>query len=132
MKLYQELARLINAIENCRKANNLDWLNKHLERFDALVKEHMPHGSGFDCGTSFDEDNSTPNRLVFHASFHHMNNNGYYDGWTSHSIIVTPDLGFGFDLRVTGCNRRDIKDYIAETFHETLDRDLEPTKGVKP
>jgi len=125
MKLYQELASLICAIENCHRSGNIDWLNKHTDRLGALVKEHMPSGSGFDLGTSFDEDNSTTERLIFHTSFHHMNDGGYYDGWTSHSVVVTPSLAFGFNLKVTGRDRRDIKDYIGETFHAALNSDVQ-------
>jgi hypothetical protein len=36
---------------------------------------------------------------------------------------VTPIFG-GFDIRVTGRNRNDIKDYIAETFDSALNQDI--------
>jgi len=49
-----------------------------------------------------------------------MDENGYYCGWSDHSIIITPSLAFGFDLRITGRNVRDIKDYMAEVFEFML------------
>ena len=84
----------------------------------------MPSGSGIDSGTKLDFDRSKPNRLVFTAPYHHMNDDGMYDGWTDHDIIVTPDLGFGFDLRITGRDRNQIKDYLGDTFAEALRQDI--------
>jgi hypothetical protein len=54
-----------------------------------------------------------------------MDEHGGYDGWTEHSIIVTPDLASGFDLRVNGRDRRDIKEYLAEIFGYALDADID-------
>jgi hypothetical protein len=45
-----------------------------------------------------------------------MNEGGYYDGWTEHQVIITPSLQHGFDVRVTGQDRNEIKDYLAELF----------------
>lgn len=67
---------------------------------------------------------STPNRIVIDTAFHHMNDGGYYDGWSEHSVIITPSLVWGYEIRVTGRNRNDIKDYIAETFQHALSRAL--------
>ena len=122
-KLYQTIAQLVQARENCKKSNNREWLDKHESRITDLVKSFLPSGSGFDNGTQIDLDESTPNRLVFHTAYHHMNDGGYYDGWTEHSVIVTPDLASGFDLRITGRDRREIKDYIGEVFHHALSVD---------
>ncbi len=97
-----------------------EYAPRHIERIDALVDTLMPSGSGFDCGTQFILDESKPNRLVFRADFHHMDEHGGYDGWTQHSVIVTPSLAFGFDLRITGRDRNNIKEYIAETFNQAL------------
>lgn len=89
------------------------------EEIERLVKEFMPSGSGFDAGTTFDLDASNRLKMVFKTEFHHMNDNGMYDGWTQHSVIVTPHFG-GFDIRVTGRNRNDIKDYIGDAFESAL------------
>lgn len=117
--LYKTLATLLCAIENCLKSDNVEWRDKHADKLAELVREHMPSGAGFDSGTKLD-DSSKPNRLVFTTSFHHMNDGGMYNGWTEHTVIVTPDLASGFDLRVTGRDRNDIKEYIGEVFHSAL------------
>lgn len=96
-----------------------EWSERHKDRILAIVKAHMPSGSGFDSGTSFDFDKSSPDKMVFNTYFHHMNDVGYYDGWTEHSVIVTPAF-HGFHLRVTGKNKNDIKDYIGDVFYNAL------------
>lgn len=120
--LVMRLASLLVAIENCKKSGNSEWEERHGETIDDLVKGHFPSGSGFDGGT-FLTDQTRPNRLVIKADYHHMTE-GYYDGWTEHEVIVTPDLAFGFDLRITGRNRNDIKEYIAQIFYEVLSKEV--------
>lgn len=115
-ELYSQIANLFCAYNNCVKSNNKEYLIIHEDKLNDLVKDKFPSGSGFDRGTKFNWDKSLRNKLVFNISFHHMDENGYYDGWTDHEIIITPDLVFGFDIRVTGKNYRDIKGYIAEVF----------------
>jgi hypothetical protein len=119
-KLYQQIASSLQAIENCRKSGNEEWLRKHRDTIAVLVKDRMPRGSGFDSGTAFDFNSSNPEKLVFLTLYHHMNDDGYYDGWTDHAVTVRPSLAFGFDLTISGRDRRDIKEYIAEVFDGTL------------
>lgn len=116
--LVSRIASTLAARENCRRTGNAEWEAKHSETLAAYA-EILPSGSGWDNGTSIDE-NSTPNRIILSGSFHHMNDGGMYDGWTDHTIIVTPDLAHGFNMRITGRNRNDIKDYLADMFHEAM------------
>jgi len=67
---------------------------------------------------------STPEHLVFHCSYHHMNENGYYDGWTDHIVHVTPSLIHGFRLRITGTNRNGIKDYLVDIYRTWLNETI--------
>lgn len=122
--VYQRIACLLEAIENCRKAGNQEWLEKHSEALAVLVENTMPSGSGIDSGTKL-LDESTSSRLVFQVDFHHMNDNGMYDGWSDHTVIVTPSLAFGFNLRVTGRDRQGIKEYLAETYQFALNQETE-------
>lgn len=117
--LYREIASLLAARENCRKRNNSEWLDKHTETLKHLVNQYMPSGSGIDNGTNLD-DSSTPERLVFNMSFHHMDEHGCYNGWTDHQVIVKPSLQFGIDIRITGRDKNQIKEYLYETYGYTL------------
>lgn len=117
--LYSVIASSVQARLNCKDSGNTEWLDRHEDRILVLVKEHMPSGSGFDNGTKLDLDSSHGGKLVFTTAFHHMNTNGYYDGWTEHTVTVTPSF-HGFNLRVSGRNRNDIKEYILESFDYAL------------
>jgi hypothetical protein len=110
------IASLVAARLNCLASNNTEWEAKHEAEIIRLVYQYLPSGAGFDGGTKIDFDASTGEKLVFDTSYHHMNEGGFYDGWTEHRVIVTPSLTFGHTLRITGRNRNDIKDYIAEAF----------------
>lgn len=56
---------------------------------------------------------------LFTALFHLMNDVGYYDGWTEHTVTVTPSFG-GVNLRISGRNRNDIKESIHQAFDTAL------------
>ena len=129
-KLYQILAGSVQARLNCleheeRTNEKHDWTDKHTDTIKTLVKNFMPSGSGIDCGTKIDLDQSTGEKLVFHFSYHHMNENGMYDGWTEHKLTVTPSLQFKINLSISGRNRNEIKDYLHETYSCALDEVLE-------
>jgi hypothetical protein len=81
-----------------------------------MVENYLPCGSGFDNGTKFNWDESKDNKLVFDTAFHHMNEGGYYDGWTEHKIIITSDLMNDFNVKITGKNHNQIKEYIHSCF----------------
>lgn len=120
MKLYQALARTLGAIPHA----NAEWRETHQARLESLAREHFPWGSGFDAGCKL-LDESTPERLVISADFHHMNDHGTYCGWSEHKVIVTPCLQFGYQFRVTGRDMRQIKDYISDVFHSVLTAEIE-------
>lgn len=119
--LYRAIAEKLQAIESCRKSGNTDWESRHGDAIEELVKAHMPSGSGFDNGTTLDMTASTPDKLVFQTAFHHMHESGMYDGWTDHSVTIKASLASGFDMRIGGRDRNDIKDYIAECFSQALE-----------
>jgi len=120
MPLYQFIASKLIAMENCQRSENTDWADKHRAAIETAVEAAMPHGSGFDSGTDFDFISSTPERLVFATSFHHMDEHGGYSGRTHHQVIVTPSLAFRFTTRVTGRDHNEIKAYIADLFNHHL------------
>jgi hypothetical protein len=124
--LYSELASTIDACKTCAKdlPRMAEWYGKHKKNILALVREHMPSGSGFDCGTTIDYDDSHAEKLVFTTSFHHMNSDGYYCGWTEHTVTVTPSFIGGFNLRISGRNANNIKEYIHDAFSSALKTEL--------
>jgi hypothetical protein len=124
MKTYQRFARTLQAFENSIKNENEEWIEKHYSHLQEIMKS-APSGSGIDNGFHWDEDSSNHNKLVFTFEFHHMNENGYYDGWTSHKAIVTPLLSFDYSLKITGSNRNEIKDYLHDTISMWLDEEIE-------
>jgi hypothetical protein len=132
-KLYVLFAIAANSRKNCE--NELDnkdltpelyklkeeWSERWTDRAAELCSELMPSGSGFDNGTKFLIEDSDSDKLVFTTSFHHMNSYGSYDGWTEHKVTIRPDFALDYTIQVSGRNRNDIKDYIADTFREALE-----------
>jgi len=119
MTVASKLASLVVAIGNCERTGNEEWAHRHAEAIGAI---DLPSGSGFDAGTSFDVDANVAlggKRLRFDVSFHHMNEDGFYDGWTDHTVTVYPEFD-GVRVVVGGRDRNDIKGYIGEVFHEAM------------
>jgi len=123
MKLYQKLAQMQDAYHRCIDRGNSKWKLNHEEAIRKLVADNMPKGSGFDNGTQFDFERK--DCLIFSTAFHHMNDDGYYDGWSEHKVAVTPSLAFEINVRVTGIDRNGIKEYIAEVFRADLTKEIE-------
>jgi hypothetical protein len=126
--LYSEMAKSVQARLNCEtneKGNTNEWHARHEDALD-MMADMLPSGSGFDSGTKIDLERSHGGKLVLTTSYHHINENGYYCGWTEHTVTVTPSFG-GFNIRVSGRNRNDIKDYISDTFCHALTRELTET-----
>jgi len=117
-EFYQEIARKLDQMKNLTKTGQGEQAYLVGNLVDKIVRDYLPHGSGFDNGTKLDWDKSNHNKLVFTTAFHHMDINGYYSGWTEHEVIITPDLMFGFNVKVTGKNRNDIKEYIHSCFSD--------------
>jgi hypothetical protein len=140
--LYSELATAIQARINCGKRNynqitgkcsvienpdgNTEWFQKWTDRIDMLV-DMLPSGSGIDNGTEIDLDASHAEKLVFTFGFHHMDENGFYDSWTDHKLVVTPSFT-GINLRISGRDRNQIKEYLYDTYEYALTREVEPIK----
>lgn len=118
--LFERMSALLIQRQNCMEKDNQEWLQRSTETLLRLVKEYMPSGAGFDSGTTIDLDKSNGEKLVFHTSFHHMNDGGYYDGWTEHTVTVKPSLFDKFTLSISGRDRNQIKDHIHDAFYWPL------------
>lgn len=130
MKLYELIAQTISARANCimmarlKDKNEHEFIYKHEETL-LKIAQHLPSGSGIDSGTVIDYDASNENKIVLLIEYHHMNDCGMYDGWTAHKMILTPAFIGGFDMRITGRDRNDIKSYLADTYNHALNEEVE-------
>ena len=126
-KLYQVIANKLQAMKNLEKDDPNGWYDKHAKSIEDLIKDHFPHGSGFDGDVRIDTNLSNPEKLVFFAEFHHMNENGYYDGWSTLKVVVKPSLAWGFDFKLTGIKRKYRYDaeYYYSMFHSFLETEIE-------
>ena len=94
------------------------------DRLREFCRDFLPSGSGFDSGCYVEIEESRRDKIVIRCDFHHMNESGYYDGWTTHRAIVTPCLLYGYALRVTGKDKRGIREYIGDTIGHCLDSEI--------
>jgi hypothetical protein len=116
----RELVTALRAKDNCLTSGDLEWYDKWEAKIDWICKQFLPSGSGIDCGTKLDEERSTERRLVFTCEYYHMNKNGMYDGWTSHTITVTPAFD-GLDIIISGRDRYQIEEYLHEVHQSALE-----------
>ena len=93
--VYQVMARLIQARQNCIKAKNQEWFKKHSDRLQALLSE-LPHGSGLDYTWHYDFDKSNSEQIVLTMSLHSMDENGHYDAIIDFRTVITPSLSDNF------------------------------------
>lgn len=175
-KVYAAIAIRLQAIKNCENKasrwrfakepgnkaehdNAVVWIGRHRDAIDAIVKEHLPSGSGFDSGVHFDEDAShvpdedcepgtSEDAIVLRTSFHHMDENGTYCGWSESVIRVTPSLAHGAIVKIETdysgvddegyepdeegnawtLDRDGHDEYLSEVFNEALNTEIE--RGV--
>ena len=123
-KIYRTLANLIQARMGCIARNYPHPVISSHDEAISKIMSTAPSGSGFDSGTKLDLEASNRNKIVFTTAFHHTNENGYYDGWTEHKITIRPDLIFGFDMKISGRDRNQIKDYIGDVFSAWLEEEV--------
>jgi hypothetical protein len=115
--LYAELVSTYQALENCQKCANTEWADKHQTTIDWL-EDLLPSGSGVDNGVKVEmvEDH----KIIMSFGFHHMDENGFYDGWTDHKLILRPSLTREVDLTITGPDRNYLKEYLYDLFYHVM------------
>jgi len=123
--LIQAIMSTYEARENNVKSGNQEWLAIHSQQLGSLFSL-LPSGSGIDSGTTVKAVSA--DRLLLACSYHHMNDVGYYDGWTEHIIRVTPDWR-GIKITISGPNRNEIKDYLYDVYHAALTAPVEYVEG---
>lgn len=112
--------------ERAQNNEHAQWGDIAQDRLAQLVRM-LPSGSGIDCGTELVSADAS--KIVLSAGFHHMNDCGYYDGWTEHRITIRPRFD-GIDVTISGRNRNEIKEYLGELYHSALSAQV--TESVDP
>ena len=124
MKVYQKMARLV------------DWnptgsyiISKN-EQMEDLVKNYLPSGSGFDGDISIDEK-STDEKIIIHVEYHHMDINGFYDGWSTFKVIITASMAYNYSMQVKGESvvrkyfyHVGFDDFVISAFRDCLDKEM--------
>ncbi len=128
MKTYQRIATLLGAIANCKTASNTVWQDRHEAALERLLKS-LPTGSGINNGIHLDPL-STGEKLILHADFQHMSEHGFYTGWTQHKVIVTPSLVSGLNIKITGRDKNNIKEYLGDLFYTELNEEEPADRGL--
>jgi hypothetical protein len=118
--VIEVIAMVVSAIKNCQKTGNTEWEQSHTKKLKSLVSEYLPHGSGLDGIVEVDIEKSSENKVVINIEYHHMDEMGGYDGWTNHSLTCTPSFIHGVDIRITGKDRNQLKEYLVDLFSEHL------------
>lgn len=103
------------ALRNCEATPDHPWTARWASLLDAIEANLLPSGSGFDNGTKIDREATNAKRISLRVEFHHMNDAGFYDGWTSHNVTINPTFS-GCEIRISGSNRNGIRDYIGDVF----------------
>ena len=118
--MNQKLADYIRAKEYTDRVNPCnDIQHETYNRYEKTVNEfenNLPEGSGI-CGTKIIK--ATNKIIEIKTSYHHMDEHGFYDGWTEHKIKIVPTFS-GEDIKISGRNRNDIKDYLHEIFSQFI------------
>lgn len=125
MKLYERIYLTLEALRVSTERNNREWITKHNDTID-LMDKLLPSGSGFDEGCQIvREVVRGKESFVIKAPYHHMDENGFYGGWSDYKIRVYPSFIGGFYVRVTGKNYNGAKEYITELFYSVLQEECD-------
>ncbi len=121
-RLVELIARTCGALARCEQTpdTHSEWIGKHGALLDAIESDILPSGSGIDCGTKIDREHTDGSRVTLTLSYHHMDENGGYDGWSDYRITARPSFEVGISLTITGQDRNGIKEYLAGVFQDAL------------
>jgi hypothetical protein len=127
-KVYQVLSNSLVALNNCIDSHNKEWEDRWADVINDVMK-NAPSGSGIDNGTTLEMEISMNSlteseKLIFSFGYHFMNEDGYYDGWESYVLTVTPSFT-NINLKFKGKNRNDIKDYLHDVYYDWLNEEVE-------
>lgn len=125
--VIQALSALVGARRRCYESGNLDAAYGHEVDIRDIETNHLPHGSGFDWGTSVDLEQSTEESVVLHMPYERIDENGYYCERCDYSVIVKPAF-VGITIEVFGAPGEDTcnadTDYIGQVLQDVLESSI--------
>jgi hypothetical protein len=112
MKLYQKIARVASQKNTPKKAKELSLLQELLPNGNVIgLQRH--NLSTVSCIISL---KSTHKRIVIDTAYWHP----IIRQWTEHQVVITPSFEGEINIRITGKNEGDIKEYLWDIFREAL------------
>ena len=115
MKLYAVIASAL-----AREANDA----QRDPLIDEIENEILPSGSGFDAGCKIDREMFSRATFCLSFGYHHMNDTGFYTGWTEHTVKVRADFQSEVDLKISHV-RDPFAEYVYDTFYDVLREEVE-------
>lgn len=122
----QAIHAALTAAENCHKSGNSEWLKRWAAYVTSISRECLPSGAGIDNGTHVLGLTRDKRGFVLTFYYHHMDDTGYYTGWTEFRAYVHPAFS-GLEITLHGRNVNGCKEYLHQTLHESLSAELPAT-----
>lgn len=119
MKLYQKIAKVLS---------QKNWAKKTKEL--SLLQELLPNGYGIreHEGLAVILLESTKKRIVIETTYWHPNDSYETSRGTVHQVVITPSFEDEINIRVTGQNENNVKEYLEDIFREALMKEYEVFK----
>jgi hypothetical protein len=132
MKVVEALASALSTMRSCEREEMAD---RAKERVGKIQQELLLSGSGNDAGSEVLVDLCSDRKIVIQSDFHHMDENGFYSGWTKGVFTITPSF-HGIEVKFVVRGRPDIKywdarlfiDYQEEQMFWALNKELSATE----
>ena len=106
MKLYQKIARVASQKNSLKKWEEFKSLQKLLPNGNLIRRE----------GGSMILLKSTETKIVIDTAYWHYETSR----WTEHQVVITPSFEGEINIRITGKNEDNIKEYLQDIFREAL------------
>lgn len=130
MKLYQKIARALQAMENCKD----EYQEKHNNTILEIERDYFPHGSGIDADCFVDIDRSTKDKIIIVFDYD-PHPKDHYGKWLTLDLIITPELSFGFNSKIVWYSHNNdrytiqkykplIEAYLYDIWNEVLNREF--------
>jgi hypothetical protein len=119
MKLYQKIAKVLSQKNWAKRAKEL-----------SLLQELLPNGNGIreHEGLAVILLESTKKRIVIETTYWPPHDSYETTRRTVHQLVITPSFEGEINIRVTGKNENNVKEYLQDIFREALMKEYEVFK----